>query len=216
MTNPLYQPASRAGNWRQNAVVGGHENDLILADGFWSIAERTLTAIGQQPDDSQFVPAMYNVRHSFELALKEGVRSLSLYLRREAQFEGRAVAADLEKAAVEQWVSNTHKIDLLLARLQVLMTQAGIQALPPDVVAVVIALHDLDPTGQAFRYSKVKDQAKKLVPARPNQVHVDVIALRDLLHEAFRLIAGGLVGGETDALLDLQADFHAEADSWGP
>lgn len=94
--------------WRQNAIVGGWESDLSLADGFWDIAERTLTEIEQRPDDGKFVPAMYNVRHAFELALKEAVRGLGLYLRREAEFAGSAVTPELTREAVEQrWPRRT-------------------------------------------------------------------------------------------------------------
>jgi hypothetical protein len=204
-------------HWWQNVVVGGGwESDFSLADGFWEIAETTFTEIGQRPNDGKFVPAMYNVRHAFELALKEAVRGLALYLRREAEFGGRAVIPGLTRDAVERRMTKTHRLQVLLDEVQALLPQAGVDVLPPDVVDVVRALHDLDPSGQEFRYSKVKDKAMQLVPARPNQELVDVIALRDRLRAAFKLIAWGLVGGELDNWLDLQADFHAEARSWGP
>lgn len=57
------------------------------------------------------------------------------------------------------------------------------------------SLHQLDPGGDTFRYSTVRDKAaNRFVPApRPSATHVDVVAMQRHFDSAFGLLYGGVL-----------------------
>jgi hypothetical protein len=74
-------------------------------------------------------------------------------------------------------------------------------------------LHDLDTSGQTFRYSTVKEKGpdgrKRRVPARPDEKSFDLVATAAALSGAGNLILNG-VSGVLDSYLEYLSDLAAD------
>jgi hypothetical protein len=72
---------------------------------------------------------------------------------------------------------------------------------------VLMALHQLDPRGDTFRYSTTwdKQQGKHVPAARPSESHIDVVAMGQHFRGAASLLGGGVA-----TVLDVYADYQAE------
>jgi len=207
----LFQPVPPGGDWHLNAVVGGWEQDSLLAAGFHELAAHGVQQLIQRgPDDSLFVPIVYNFRHAFELILKVAVRDAAQVVRNHDRYHGLAGDPVLGREDINKGLATTHSLGKLLDQLVAFLYRADVETLPPDVVDTIRQLDDLDPSGQAFRYTQVKDRhLKKLVPARPNQQLVDVRQLGQRLSDAFKLVADGLLS-VLDEVLDVQRDMLSD------
>ncbi len=81
----------------------------------------------------------------------------------------------------------------------------------------MLSIHGLDPTGETFRYAKVKDAVGNLVNApRPLlvattdlQAHVDVVAMHEHFRETFSLLSGGVMT-VLENFAEMQAEMYTD------
>jgi hypothetical protein len=189
----LFEPVPPEGNWRLNAIIGWSESDHLLAIGFHELGAHGVQRIIEGgPDDSLFVPIVYNYRHAYELVLKTAIREAARVVRNDDDLQGHPHDVNLAPKALDDRLSREHSLGVLLDELTELLVRGRIEPLPTETIDTIRQLHGLDPSGQGFRYSRVKVN-KVLVPARPTQQHVDVAAVGQRLSEGFQLISGGLL-----------------------
>lgn len=193
--------------WEHTAVVGGpFEDDAQLALGFYQVAELGVADwTTRGPNDLLFVPIIYNYRHNYrhalELVLKAAVRDAAARLRADG-----ATDASLDQATLDEALAGTkpHSLERLANKLEVLLDRLRLEQIPATTRDVLRSLHQLDPRGEKFRYSMIKDEGK-FVPARPTQEHIDIVALAERFREAFTLLSDGLL-----TVLDNYREYQAE------
>jgi hypothetical protein len=200
----LFDSVPAGDPWEHTAVVGGRfEDDAQLALGFYQLAELGVADwTTRGPNDLLFVPIVYNHRHALELVLKAAVREAAARLRADG-----ATDASLDPATLDDELAGTrpHSLERLANKLEVLLDRLHLEQLPATTRDVLRSLHQLDPHGETFRYSKVKAGKGKFDPARPTQEHIDVVALAEQFRKAFTLLSGGLL-----TVLDNYREYQAE------
>ncbi|WP_369360202.1 hypothetical protein [Streptomyces sp. cg2] len=195
---PLVRPVPKGGDWRGNALIGGSwENEMMLAPGFLDAGNILVEYWkAHRPDDTLALPILYNLRHGIELALKIAIRDAAACARRDG-----IVDAKWERDELDQRLGRTHKIGSLAEELnECLALLKGIAGtdngqLDVDTKEVLDSLHNLDESGQAFRYSVVKTGSgkhRKLAPARPDVQYVDLEHIAGVLYEVGVLVFGGV------------------------
>lgn len=103
-----------------------------------------------------------------------------------------------------------HALGRLLDKLMYLLAEADMEALPSETVQTIRQLHELDESGQTFRYSMVRVDGQvggEMRPARPDEIHIDVVQLAERFNAAFDLIHDELL----PALLEVQVEQTLEA-----
>jgi hypothetical protein len=200
---------SSTSSWNTAIMGGQRENDGAVAAGFLEAADVLAQHWDEnRPNDRLVLPILALYRHSIELALKDGIRTMA---KLRHGLDGPEFLSDV----VEDRLSATHSIGRLVEDLCKWLERLDLgpgQQLPVDTIAVLKSLHLLDENGQAFRYSTVKvgnGRARKLVPARPDQVLFDLPAVAATLSEAASLLIYG-VSGVLDQYADWQAEMWAE------
>ncbi len=204
----LLQPVPPGGDWRKTAIIGGRgENDSVLAMGFLEAADILVDHWkARRPNDMLALPILALYRHAIELGLKVGIRGAAGCLR-----AGGAGEPDLQYAAVENRLSGTHSIGKLVAELNTCLGRLELgpdNQLPADTIEVLTSLHLLDQSGQTFRYSTVKTGSgkhRKLLPARRDEHHFDLVAVAATLQDAASLVLHGVSG-----VLEQYAEWQAE------
>jgi hypothetical protein len=94
----LFEPVPEEGNWQHYAVVGGDEDDELLAMGFAEAGDLIVQSwTTEGPNDLLFVPFAYLYRHAFELVLKAAIRETAARLRVEHEADAEIDASDLNK-----------------------------------------------------------------------------------------------------------------------
>lgn len=197
-------------SWWDTAIMGGQrEDDCAVAAGFLEAADILAQHWNEnRPNDRLVLPILAYYRHSIELALKDGIRTMC---RLRHGLDGPEYLPDV----VEDRLSTTHSIGRLVEDLCKWLERLDLgpgQQLPADTITVLSGLHLLDENGQAFRYSTVKvgnGKARKLMPARPDQVLFDLPAVAATLSEAASLLIYG-VSGVLDQYADWQVEMQAE------
>jgi hypothetical protein len=195
---PLVRPVPEGGDWRGNALIGGSwEKEMMLASGFLDAGNILVEYWkAHRPDDTLVLPILYNLRHGIELALKIAIRDAAACARRDG-----IVDAKWDCDGLDQRLSKTHKIGPLAEELnECLALLKGITGtddaqLDVDTKEVLDSLHNLDKSGQAFRYSVVKTGSgkhHKFAPARPDVQYVDLEHIAGVLHEVGVLVIGGV------------------------
>ena len=221
------------GRWLHNIVIDRfHESDGVLAAGYQRAAELVVAAwVDGETDDSLFTPLVLLYRHAIELELKEAIRAATSLAeargeRPEFSFE------EIDSRLASPKSGGGHDLTLLNSRLATLLELVSCESLDDDVQAVLGELAQLDPTGETFRYSKVKGPGKangpyrKMVraprpvprpsPAAPTDqdgqkdpsVLVDVVRLAAVFGGALRQI-GGCVDA-LSALRDGEEEYTAD------
>jgi hypothetical protein len=191
----LFGSLPESGNWRDLAWVGYYDGDAGLAQGFAEAAEAIFAAWrrGPRSNDRLLPPLAYNYRHALELALKQAIRQAATRLR----FDGDDDPA-LAPEALESYFKQKqrHRLDPLARQLAGMLARLGLDELPPDTTRLLAQLHQLDPSGESFRYDgQLRTSARQ----------VDVVQLVELFRNAFYVIHGGVL-----AVLDQYADFQQE------
>lgn len=195
---PLLIPVSADSSWRDIAVIGGHwEDDGALAAGFFEAADILVTnwKAHYRSNDRLVLPILANYRHGIELALKNGIRNAARCARRDG-----AADPDLDLAKLNTDLAMTHSLGDLVQKLIALLGRLRLgegQQLPADTLEVLHSMNELDASGQTFRYATVKigqGKARKLVAARPDQVHLDLPAVADLLDDVAGILLHGVSG----------------------
>lgn len=213
----VFGPVGESGNWRLNAVVERH-NDHEIAIGFAEVADLIVEHWMQRgPNDLLFEPLVFNHRHALELVIKVAIRESAARLRADGHRDKK-----VDRESVDEWLGGKagHNLHRLANRLDELLRRLGEPRLPAGTHAVLISIHELDPTGETFRYAKVKVTGGGFVDAprpllsKPEdlQAHVDVVAMHDHFRSAFNLISGGVLT-VLDSIAEFQAEMAREA-SW--
>ncbi len=170
------------------------------------------------PNDLIFIPIVYCYRHALELVLKAALRTTAACLREEGETDPA-----LDRDKLNEWLAGPrgagHSLQKLATRLDEWLKSLDAEALPDDVHEVLKSLHQLDPKGDAFRYSTVRGKGGTFERApRPGlthadvlQAHVDVAAMQKHFQQAFGLLSDGLMT-ELDEVRSWQADRSADAD----
>ena len=191
----LFSSLSAAENFRDLACVGYYNGDTGLAQGFAEAAEAIFSAWQSQTrsNDRLLPPIAYNYRHALELALKQAIRQASACRRLDGAYDPELTPQALEAHFKQK---QRHRLGLLAQQLAGLLADLNLDELPPDINHLLDSLHQLDPTGEAFRYEgHLKTSAS----------HVDVTRLVERFRDAFGIIHGGVL-----AVLDQYADFLHE------
>lgn len=199
-------------DWWDMAVVGGpSEDDHHLAAGYRFLAGAGVkqwqeASYRTWAHDWAVVPILNAYRHSIELALKAGIRDAAACVRADGIGD-----PDAAREAVEERLAKTHSLETLtneLNRWTDMLNLAGYGESSELVDQVLDALHGIDESGQAFRYSSVKQGKGKnrvLVPARPDVQAMDFVATAKALDEVAGLLIDGL-----STMLDEYDEFRRE------
>lgn len=159
------------------------------------------------PNDLVVMPIILTYRHGLELLLKQAIRETAECLRRDGIFD-----PTLASRAIDSWLKNKagHRLRVLGERLDELLNMLREETLPAETHTTLNTLHELDPSGETFRYASSWDREKKsFIPsARPHATHIDVVAMGD----EFRRVAS-LIGGGVLTVLNLYREAQAE---YGP
>jgi len=173
----LFNPVGPGGNFHHNAVLTSHEDDGTLGAGYVAAGDALVEHwVTRGPNDLLLMPIIMNYRHGIELLLKDAIRVAAGCLRRDGIAD-----ADLRKATVDEWLGRKvgHKLQPLAQRLDQLLGRLKEETLPPGIHEALTRVHELDPTGETFRYATSwSKEEKQYVPSkRPEATHVDVVAM---------------------------------------
>lgn len=212
----LLHPAGGGGDWRQTVLVGGSwETDGTLAASYLEAAQILAEhAATRHRNDLIALPALNLYRHAIELALKDAIRATAESLRREGTDD-----PELDAERLNLQLTRSHSIGGLADILSTLLERLGLgaeQQLPARTLEILKGLHLLDSTGQAFRYSTVKEGSGRravLVPARPDLDHFDLSAAAAALHDAATMVLYG-VSGVLDAREEHRMEMLREFGGW--
>jgi len=179
----LFSSLSDAEHFGDLAFVGHYDGDAGLAEGFAEAAEATFSAWQEQEwaNDRLLLPIAYNYRHALELALKQAIRQAAECRQLEGDDDPGLTAQVLE---VHFKQKQRHRLGPLSQQLAEMLAELHLAQLPPDTSRLLQHLHQLDPTGEAFRYDgQLKTSAG----------HVDVPRLVQRFRAAFAIIHGGVL-----------------------
>jgi hypothetical protein len=207
---PMFRPVEAGGNWHLNAVVERH-SDHEIATGFAEAANVIVEFwIRKGPNDLLFEPLVLNQRHALELVVKAAIRESAALLRADGHVDSNVSQAELDKWLAREAKHNLHR---LAHRLDELLKRLGEEKLPPETHRVLMSIHELDPTGETFRYAKVngpdgtfQDAPRPLLSlATDLQAHVDIVAMHAQFKSAFNLLSGGVM-----TVLELISEYQRE------
>ncbi len=180
---------------RDLAWVGYYNGDAGLAQGFAEAAEAIFAAweSGPRSNDRLLPPLAYNYRHALELVLKQAIRQAAARFRFDGDDDPGLAPEALETYFKQK---QRHRLDPLARQLASMLAKLRLDKLPPETMRLLTQLHQLDPTGESFRYDG---------QLRTNARQVDVGRLVELFRAAFYVIHDGVL-----AVLDQRADFQYE------
>ena len=132
-------------------------------------------------NDRFLPPIAYNYRHALELALKQAIRQAAACRQLDGDDDPGLTPQALEAHFKQK---QRHRLGPLAQQLAGLLAELNLDELPPDTTYLLQSLHQLDPTGEAFRYEgHLKTSAS----------HVDVTRLVEHFRAAFDVIHGGVL-----------------------
>ncbi len=189
-------------NWDDIAWVEYYDGDSGLADGFAEAGDAVLAAwqAGIHPNDKMLLPLIYNYRHAIELALKQAIRQAAARVRFGGHGEPELWAEPVE---IHLKRKQGHRLAPLAAQLESLLRRLNLGALPDETMKMLARLHQLDPTGEAFRYSG---------HLATTAHQVDMVRLAKTFREAFDMIHGGvltMLDVHEDVQHDMAEELHA-------
>ncbi|ASW56484.1 hypothetical protein [Plantactinospora sp. KBS50] len=181
--------------WDDTAWIEYYDGDRGLAEGFAKAGDAILVAWqrGPHPNDTVLLPLIYNYRHGIELALKQAIRQAAACICVGGNGEPELWADNLETHLKRK---HGHRLAPLATQLQGLLTRLNLGDLGGESMKVLSRIHQLDPTGEAFRYSGHLNSTAYAV---------DVSRLAARFREAFDIIHGGVL-----TMLDVHQDFLYE------
>ncbi|MBG6092804.1 hypothetical protein [Actinomadura viridis] len=183
------------GGWRDIAYVGYFDGDAGLAEGFAEAAEAIFKQWQSSPrtGDQLLLPLVHNYRHALELALKQAIRDAAKRVRFDGHNDPSLHPDELD---VHLKRKQRHRLGPLADQLAGLLKELALEGLPADTMRLLARLHQLDPTGEAFRYA---DHLESSAHA------VDVPELTKLLRDAFAIVHGGVI-----TALHVYADYQSD------
>ena len=133
------------------------------------------------PNDRLLLPIVYNYRHALELVLKQAIRQAAECRQLKGDGDPGLTANALEAHFKQK---QRHRLGPLAQQLAGMLAALNLHELPPDTSRLIQDLHQLDPTGEAFRYDgQLKTSAG----------HVDVPRLVQRFRAAFAILHGGIL-----------------------
>ncbi|WP_157429687.1 hypothetical protein [Actinomadura oligospora] len=186
-----------AEGWRDIAYVGYCDGDAGLAEGFAEAAEAVFKQWQRSPrtGDQLLLPLIHNYRHALELALKQAIRDAAACLRSDGHDNPSLRPAELDAHLKRK---QRHRLGPLADQLGRLLKELALDGLPGDTMRLLARFHQLDPTGEAFRYADHLQTSARTV---------DVPQLTKLLRDAFAIVHGGVLT-ELHAHVDYQHEMH--------
>ena len=192
-------------DWHHNAVVGGWSfDDAAIAAGFRRMADIAVENwITRGADDGLFLPIVYTYRHAIELLLKQALREAWECLDHDGVPQPTLIRRS-QPVRAETWLGTTHDLDELAGQLDacfaVLSMHPADKTMAPDVAKTIAELHDLDPSGDAFRYSQVGKPTTSTfrlnhaadASGRVPVEHVNVAPLREVCGNVITYLLGAV------------------------
>jgi len=188
-----------AENFRDLAYVGYYDGDAGQSQGFAEAAEAIFSAWQSRArsNDRLLPPIAYNYRHALELALKQAIRQAAACGQLNGDDDPGLTPQTLEAHFRQK---QRHRLGPLAHQLARLLASLNLDDLPPNTTNLLQSLHQLDPTGEAFRYEgHLKTTAS----------HVDVPWLVERFRAAFGIIHGGVLTA-LDEYAAFLHEMHAE------
>lgn len=170
--------------WRAQVDLGWLRffgDDHFLAIGFKEAGDRLVQAVATDAADAQpdksFFPVAYLYRHYLELQLKVLVR------------DGLECGAIPSEASLEKMLCghNLHKLWNQARRLIEHLWPSADKTPLLAVEQVVLQFHDIDESGQEFRYARAKDGRPHLSNA-PRHIHL--VNMKDVMDEVYHFLQG--------------------------
>lgn len=210
MNDSIIRPTTRK-QWRQNAVVGGLLSDeWAYARGYLDAAEILENeALSHGPLDLLFYPVCFLYRHAAEVILKELIRDTERLIRILDE-RGKIKGVSVDKDELQKDLTRYHKLNPLLERLTERLVLVSDEELPPDVPRAIRDLDAMDPTGQAFRYSRTKKPKGGTRRSFEKQQLCDVRSLGQHLRKCLGFLADG-VGSWLEAELTMLTTISANS-----
>ncbi len=198
----LLSSLSDAADWRDIAWVDYVDSDAGLAEGFAEAAEAifVLWQSGPRTNDRLLLPLIYNYRHALELALKQAIREAVARLHFDGHYD---TAPDPDELETHLKRKQSHRLGPLAQQLAGLLERLDLGRLPTETMSLLARLHQLDPSGEAFRYAN---------HLKTTAYQVDVVHLTALFRDAFHIVHGGVLTA-LDVYEDFQRDilrYHAD------
>lgn len=170
------------GRWFVNPVSRLGYSDLAYINGFYR-AGVYLAEIAQlgRDRDVLYPPICLSFRHYLELHLKH---CLFLGTQIESQ-DGQSDDGDDSKTSIMvKKLSSTHSLQWLLNQLSKCLAAIDGEQIPKNVQETILAFHQIDPNGQAFRYPRLTDGS----PSLPQQKCLDAGQLSALITKANKFL----------------------------
>lgn len=140
-------------DWRDLIVRHAFQNNTHFANAYHESAQRLAGTFGAQPvDDLILLPVLNLWRQAFELRLKEFVLEMAQVRRSYLGVYSDETSPTVLEAVLKNDIGhNLHKL-LNLAERQYDETDMG-EPFPATVRTLILALHEADRSGTAFRYA---------------------------------------------------------------
>ena len=196
----FFSSLSAAEHFRDLACVGYYNGEAGLAQGFAEAAEAIFSVWQSRArsNDRLLPPIAHNYRHALELALKQAIRQAAACRQLDGDDDPGLTPQALE---VHFKQKQRHRLGPLAHQLAGLLADLNLGELPPETTHLLQSLHQLDPTGEAFRYEgHLKTSAS----------HVDVTRLVEHFRAAFDVIHGGVLtalDGYSAFLHEMRAEY---------
>lgn len=211
----IFRPSS-GDPWKKNAVIGGHFAQAGSYEFTFGEAAKLLgeSAVNSGLLDFYFYPMCFLFRHAFELTLKSLILQAERFLTTLNKLGETNVATNLDALAKElRTHEKAHSLEWLLNRLEPRLAQIpGCEPIPPPVRAAVVELHNIDPSGERFRYSIDRRGRQSF----SKTAHVDVDRVRRELGEVHEMLFYGLgswLSENASLANEMLSEFSAEMES---
>ena len=202
--NPVFQPAPFDEFWKNVSVGHKWQDDWFYARGYIKAADALVdVALSKPVPDQYFYPICFNYRHACELTLKELIRETERLIGlMAAAGEPKGDPRDVNETSAE--LAKTHSLEELLNWLEQRLAHLSEERLPTEVREAIIAVHNVDPSGQVFRYSRARNGERHEV--FQDTTHIDLVWVRERLGKAIEFLQAG-VGGWLENELNVTQDY---------
>ncbi|WP_024285335.1 hypothetical protein [Cellulomonas sp. KRMCY2] len=150
-----------------------YRTDSDYAFAYHEAAKRLAASFrGEAIDDTILIPYLMLYRHAFELQLKSMVRQLAAWRR----YYEREYGVEVNAASVEERLkaSHGHVLHKVLNELQKHYSAIEpSQPFPESVERLILAFHEADKSGMAFRYTGYLPDTQERVDFHHLREHLD-------------------------------------------
>lgn len=189
----------------------GSRTDERLSSEFADAANRLAASYTAEPvDDLILLPWLYLYRHAIELALKSGIVYAARLRKNNGEDDERLA---VENVAIRLETKHRHSVGALVHEANEHFEVLGLQTIPKAANKTLQLLAEMDPRGEAFRYSGD-------LPATYD--HINFEQLSQAMEHAYQMITAGVglldsYAENQDAALEtgreMRREFEAEMDA---